>query len=119
MMKARARRVAPMKKTMKKVIKKMMKKPMKKVSSIAKGKKAKLQVWRGKKSKTSSGLKKDDLVQSKSRKIVSAKKSALGKNSKWAKATTKAREQKGYKGFKAIKRGTSFYDKAKELMTDM
>merc|ERR1719313_410442 len=104
---------------MKKVIKTMMKKPVKKVSTIAKGKKAKVQVWRGKKVKTSTGLTKDDLIKSKSRKIVSAKKSAQGRNSKWAKATAKARAEKGYKGFKAIKRGTSFYDKAKEIMGDL
>merc|ERR1711977_97872 len=100
-------------------MKKPMKKAMKKVSAIAKGKKAKVQVWRGKKAKTSTGLTKDDLVKSKSRKIVSAKKSELGRKSKWARATAKARAVKGYKGFKAIKKGTSFYDKAKEIMTDL
>merc|ERR1711907_711613 len=78
----------------------------------AKGKKAKVQVWRGKKVKTSTGLTKADLVKSKSRKIVSVKKSEIGKKSKWARATAKARAEKGYQGFKAIKRGTSFYDKA-------
>merc|ERR1711959_36734 len=100
-------------------MKKPMKKAMKKVSAIAKGKKAKVQVWRGKKTKTKTGLTKDDLVKSKSKKIVSAKKSELGKKSKWAKATAKARAEKGYKGFKPIKRGTSFYDKAKEIMSDL
>merc|ERR1719263_1572844 len=92
-----------MKKPMKKVMKKVMKKPMKKVSTIAKGKKAKVQVWRGKKVKTSKGLTKEDLIKSTSRKIVSAKKSEAGRKSKWAKATDKARAEKGYKGFKAIK----------------
>merc|ERR550537_309362 len=98
---------------------KKMKKPMKKVSAIAKGKKAKVQVWRGKKTKTKTGLTKDDLIKSKSRKIVSAKKSELGKKSKWARATAKARTEKGYKGFKAIKKGTSFYEKAKDIMKDL
>jgi hypothetical protein len=99
---------------------KVMKKPLKKrVSTIAKGKKAKVQVWRGKKVKTSAGLTKADLIKSKSRKIVSAKKSAAGKNSKWARATAKARAEKGYQGFKAIKRGTSFYDKAKQIMKEL
>jgi predicted DNA-binding WGR domain protein len=105
-------------KPMKKVMKKL-KKPMKKVSTIAKGKKAKVQVWRGKKVKTSTGLTKSDLVKSKSRKIVSAKKSELGKKSKWARATAKARAVKGYTGFKAIKRGTSFHVKATEIMKDL
>merc|ERR1719379_730187 len=95
---------------------KVMKKPVKKVSTIAKGKKAKVQVWRGKKVKTSTGLTKADLIKSKSNKIVSAKKSEAGKKSKWAKATAKARAEKGYSGFKAIKRGTSFYEHAKQIM---
>lgn len=90
-----------------------------KVSTIAKGKKAILKVWQGKKLKTKGGLKKEDLVKSKGRKIVSAKKSEQGKKSKWAKATAKARAVKGYTGFKAIKKGSSFYEKAKELMADM
>lgn len=90
-----------------------------KVSTIAKGKKAILKVWQGKKLKTKGGLKKEDLVKSKGRKIVSAKKSEQGKKSKWAKATAKARTVKGYTGFKAIKKGSSFYEKAKELMADM
>merc|ERR1719217_180600 len=106
-----------MKKTKKPM--KVMKKPMKKVSVVAKGKKAKAQVWRGKKTKTKTGLTKADLIKSKANKIVSAKKSEAGKKSKWAKATAKARAEKGYKGFRPIKRGTSFYDKAKEIMSDL
>lgn len=96
-------------------------KPMKamKSSTIAKGKKAKLLVYQGKKVKTKTGLTKADLVKSKSNKIVSAKKSKSGRESKWAKATAKARAAKGYTGFKAIKKGGSFYEKAKELMRDM
>jgi len=87
-----------------------------KVSTIAKGKKAYVKVWSGKKLKTSKGLKKDDLVKSKGGKIVSARKSKAGKESKWAVATAKARAVKGYTGFKPIKKGTSFYEKAKEFM---
>merc|ERR1712204_77567 len=90
-----------------------------KVSTIAKGKKANLQVWQGKRLKTKGGLKKADLVKSKGRKVVSAKRSEQGEQSKWSKATAKARAVKGYTGFKAIKKGTSFYEKAKELMADM
>merc|ERR1719230_682359 len=99
-----------------------MKKPMKvmkkvmKVSTIAKGKKAKVQVYRGVKVKTKGGLKKEDLVKNRHRKIVSAKRSQHGRESKWAKATAKARAIKGYSGFKAIKKGTSFYEKAKQVM---
>merc|ERR1712187_98871 len=94
-------------------------KAMKRTSTIAKGKKAKLAVWQGKKVKTTKGLKKDDLVKSKGGKVVSAKKSQQGKDSKWSKATAKARAIKGYTGFKAIKKGTSFYDKAKEIMAEL
>lgn len=109
-------------KAMKKPMKKVMKKVMKvSKSTVAKGKKAKVMVWKGSKGKvkTKSGLKKEDLVKSKSRKIVSAKKSKQGKESKWAKATAKARAIKGYTGFKAIKKGSSFYEKAKEVMADL
>merc|ERR1719181_1503415 len=103
----------------------MKKKPIKKkamkVSTVAKGKKAKVFVYKGTKGKlkTKGGLKKEDLLKSKSGKIVSAKRSKQGKDSKWAKATAKARAIKGYSGFKAIKRGGSFYEKAKEVMADM
>lgn len=90
-----------------------------KVSTIAKGKKAKVAVWQGKKLKTSGGMKKSDLVKSKGGKIVCASRSQQGKNSKWSKATAKARAIKGYTGFKAIKKGTSFYEKAKEVLAEM
>jgi len=87
-----------------------------KVSTIAKGKKKYVKVWTGQKLKTTKGLKKEDLIKSKGGKIVSAKRSKAGKESKWAVATAKARAVKGYTGFKAIKKGTSFYEKAKEFM---
>merc|ERR550519_1065308 len=44
-----------------------------KVSKIAKGKRAKSSVFRGRKAKTSGGLKKQDLIKSKSGKVVSKK----------------------------------------------
>merc|ERR1712228_1030106 len=94
---------------------KAVKKPTR-VSSIARGNKAKVQVYKGKKIRTTGGLKKADLIKSKSGKIVSARKSIAGKESKWAKAMAKARAIKGYVGFKTVKRGSSFYEKAKELM---
>merc|ERR1712051_837340 len=82
-----------------------------KVSSIAKGELSKVQVYKGTKKRTGGGLKKEDLVKSKTGKVVSAKMSAHGKNTKWAQAFTKAREEKGYTGFKSLKKGTSFYAK--------
>merc|ERR1711904_317106 len=90
-----------------------------KSSQVATGKKAKVQVWKGQKVKTKGGLKKDDLVKSKTGKIVSKKVSERSKHSKWSKATKQAYQVKGYSGFKAIKKGTSFYEKAKEMMGSM
>merc|ERR1711924_362536 len=71
-------------------------KAMKK-SVIAKGKLAKMVVFRGTKSKTGSGLKKSDLMKNKSGKIVSRKQSANGKKAYarikgWTVAVTKARK---------------------------
>jgi len=115
--------LAPKKVTAMKVMKapKPIMKVMKvmKSSKVATGKKAKLQVWKGQKVKTSGGLKKDDLVKSKTGKIVSKKVSEKNKHSKWSKATKQAYQVKGYSGFKAIKKGTSFYEKAKEMMGNM
>lgn len=110
-------RRAPAPRAMKAKVMKVMK--VMKVSKIAKGKKAKVAVWRGKKVKTSGGLKKDDLVKNKKKKIVSKTRQKQGQDSKWARACAKARALKGYTGFKAVKRGGSFYEKAKELMKDM
>merc|ERR1712217_763204 len=109
----KAMRAAPPMKAMKVM------KVMKRTSIIAKGKKAKVAVWRGQKIKTTKGLRKENLLKSKGGKIVSAKRSQLGKESKWNKAVAKARAIKGYTGFKAIKKGTSFYEKAKELMPEV
>merc|ERR1712032_192109 len=76
-------------------------------------------VFKGEKTKTKTGLKKDDLVKNQKGKIVSAKKSAGAKSSKWIKAVAKARAEKGYTGFKAVKRGTSFHDRASQIVKDM
>merc|ERR1719512_568464 len=54
-------------------------KKVKKASIVAKGKLAKVAVFRGKKVKTVGGLSKDSLTKSKSGKIVSKKASARGK----------------------------------------
>merc|ERR1712150_172458 len=101
-------------------------KPMKKamkVSIIGKGKLAKSAVFSGKKERTVGGLKKADLVKSKSGKVVSKKASVRAKKNyqgsklqKWAKALTAARKALGVKGFVACKKGTPLYNKAKALM---
>merc|ERR1719408_128369 len=94
-------------------------KAMKK-SVIAKGKLAKLVVFRGTKEKTVSGLKKTDLMKNKRGKIVSKKAhaSALKRYANvkgWIAAVQKARKALGVKGFSAIKKGTPLYIKAKEI----
>merc|ERR1712178_603557 len=94
-------------------------KAMKK-SVIAKGKLAKLVVFRGTKTKTGSGLKKTDLMKNKNGKIVSRKASAHGKKAcghikGWTVAVTKARKFLGLKGFIAVKKGSPLYKKAKEF----
>merc|ERR1740138_1247133 len=91
-----------------------------KVSKIARGKRSKVSVFKGFKEKNASGLKKSDLVKSKSGKIVSRKQSANGKKAYahikgWTVAVQKARKALGVKGFVAIKKGTPLYNKAKEL----
>merc|ERR1711904_461256 len=93
-----------------------------KVSKIAKGKRAKASVFLGGKVKTTGGLKKADLMKSKSGKIVSKKASAAGKKAykniqKWTIATSKARKALGLKGFVPIKKGTPLYIKAKSFFT--
>merc|ERR1712219_64021 len=94
-------------------------KAMKK-SVIAKGKLAKMVVFRGTKAKTGSGLKKSNLMKNKNGKIVSRKQSANGKKAYthikgWTVAVTKARKFLGLKGFIAVKRGSALYKKAKEF----
>lgn len=95
-----------------------MKKAMK-VSIIGKGKYAKSLVFKGRKMKTVGGLKKGDLVKSKFGKIVSKKKSLLGKKSKWMVAVAKARKALGLKGFHVIggksASGQAFLKKAKSF----
>merc|ERR1712007_120296 len=81
---------------------KRMKKAMK-VSIIAKGRGALARVFSGKKAKTVGGLKKSDLVKNKAGKVVSKKRSLLGKKNghikKWTAAVAKARKALGLKGF--------------------
>ena len=77
-------------------------------------------VFRGTKEKTYTGLKKSDLMKNKQGRIVSKKASANGKklyaNIKgWTQAVQKARKALGVQGFKAVKKGTPLYTKAKEI----
>merc|ERR1712094_152307 len=94
-------------------------KAMKGVSKFAKGKLAKLVVFRGNKESTVGGLTKSSLTN-KNGKIVSKKASANGKKAYarikgWTLAVTKARKALNIKGFVAVKKGTALYKKAKEF----
>merc|ERR1712094_104850 len=95
-------------------------KAKKRMGKIARGKMSRAVVFRGNKDKTTGGLKKSDLIKSKSGKIVSKKASANGKRaykhiSGWTKAVQKARKQLKVKGFVAVKKGTALYKLAKEI----
>merc|ERR1712100_345180 len=85
------------------------------VSKIAKGKMAKVMVFRGSKEKTVGGITASSLTKNKHGRVVSKKQSARGKKSLWIAAVTKARKALGLKGFVAIKKGSALYTKAKEL----
>ena len=61
------------------------------VSQVAKGRLAKVLVFRGSKAKTVGGLKASDLTKSKTGKIVSKKRSASGKKNPWSLAVKRAR----------------------------
>merc|ERR1711881_675905 len=95
-------------------------KAMKRMGKFAKGKLAKLVVFRGNKESTVGGLTKSSLTKNKNGKIVSKKASANGKKAYarikgWTMAVTKARKALGVKGFVAVKKGTPLYKKAKEF----
>merc|ERR1711990_369419 len=90
------------------------------VSVITKGKRAKASVFLGSKEKTYTGLKKSDLMKSKTGKLVSKKSHAAGKKAYknikgWTDAVQKARKELGVKGFVAVKKGSALYKKAKEF----
>merc|ERR1711981_520866 len=95
---------------------KAMKRRAMKKSVIAKGRMAKAMVLRGSKAKTSGGLKASDLTKNKSGRVVSKKRSALGKKNVWIIAVKKARAALKVKGFCAVKKGTPLYAKAKEFL---
>ncbi|CAE7035853.1 unnamed protein product [Symbiodinium natans] len=126
----------PMKTAMKKVMKanpmkakaamkgmKVMKK--KAISKIARGKRAKMVVFNGRKEKTSSGLKKTHLMKNKRGKVVTKKQHAVGValfkkiGQRWLDAVATARKELGIKGFCAVggksAQGKALYAKAKAL----
>merc|ERR1711994_6903 len=99
----------------------------KKVSVIAKGKRARAAVFKGKKVKTASGMTKDGLTKNKRGKIVSKKASAHSKKvyagsalKKWVDACKQARKSLGVTGFCAVggktAQGKALYAKAKSLL---
>merc|ERR1711862_42033 len=90
------------------------------ISKIAKGKNMRASVFNGGKEKTKTGLKKTDLMKSKTGRIVTKKAHAAGKKAYanikgWTVAVQKARKELGVKGFVAIKKGSALYKKAKEI----
>merc|ERR1712138_391483 len=85
------------------------------VSKIAKGRMAKVLVFRGSKEKTVGGMTASSLTKNETGKIVSKKKSALGKKNTWMIAVQKARKALKIKGFVAVKKGTELSKKAKEF----
>merc|ERR1712046_154037 len=76
---------------------------------------ARRHAFAGKIDKTKTGLKKSDLVQNKTGRIVSKKASLRAKKSPWIAAVKAARSALKIKGFVAVKKGTPLYAKAKEL----
>merc|ERR1719436_2312798 len=103
-------------------------KKVKKVSVIARGRFAKVAVFKGKKAKTVGGLTKDTLIKNKTGKIVSKAASARGKKryassalKKWCDAVQAARKQLGISGFCAVggktAQGKALYAKAKSIVS--
>merc|ERR1711939_1124369 len=93
----------------------------KKVTKIARGRFAKVVVFRGNKEKTVGGMKQTDLIKNKRGRIVSKKQAAHAKKvcyaniKPWITAVTKARKALGIKGFAPVKKGSPLYNKAKEF----
>merc|ERR1719492_507865 len=102
-------------------------KKVKKVSVIARGRRAKVAVFNGKKEKTVGGLTKATLIKSKEGKIVSKAASARAKKAwaqsplkKWCDACKQARKQLNIKGFCAVNgktaQGKALYAKIKSIL---
>uniref|UniRef100_A0A7S4WBN0 Uncharacterized protein n=1 Tax=Alexandrium monilatum TaxID=311494 RepID=A0A7S4WBN0_9DINO len=88
-------------------------------SKVARGKLAKSQVYKGRRERTSGGLKASDIIRNKSGKFVSKRASAAGKNKPWPKAVAAARKALGLTGFVTINRGPegkALYAKAKAIL---
>merc|ERR1739844_280482 len=111
-----------------KAMKAMKAKKAMKVSKIAKGKRARAVVFAGSKEKTSGGMTKDQLVKSKTGRIVSKKASARAKKAyassplkKWMEAMKQARKQLNIKGFVACggktAQGKALYAKTKSILS--
>merc|ERR1719373_1007789 len=91
------------------------------VSKIARGKRAKSQVLRGRKERTLSGLTAKDLMKNKYGKVVSKKASAAAARRAWPKAVQQARKALSLKGFVSINgktaEGKALYAKAKSIVS--
>ena len=86
----------------------------------AKVKRARSAVFLGSKEKTYTGLQKNDLMKSKTGKIVTKKSHTAGKDAfvhieGWTRSVQKARKASSVKGFQAVQEGTPLYKKAKEI----
>merc|ERR1719422_839115 len=94
------------------------KRVLKTKSKIAKGRGAKGKVLMGRKEKTVGGLVAADLMRNKWGRVVSKKKSALGKNNSWFKSLGVARKTLGINGFVLVNRGPegqALYAKSKVI----
>lgn len=111
------KRAMKMRRVMKeKRVAKTKKKISKKISKIG----SRSDVLLGKKERTRTGIKQHDLMKNKEGKVVSKRKSALGKRNfvhvaKWISACVQARSELGLVGFVAVRKGSSLYNKAREL----
>merc|ERR1711915_513984 len=98
-------------------------KAMKRVTKIARGKRAKLAVFRGKKENTSGGLKQSDLLKNKNGKIVSKKSSLRAKKNKFMQAVSAARKELKIKGFQIVggktKAGIELLERARKIHKSM
>merc|ERR1711904_244486 len=101
-------------------------KKRKKVSKIARGRMAKVLVFRGSKEKTVGGLNRESLMKNKRGKVVSKRQNAHGKRAfknveTWTEAFMQAREMLRVEGFHAINgktlQGKALYYKTKALRT--
>ena len=114
-----ARRSTKRRVSRRKIVRKAKKaKKAKRVSVVGK----KWQVWNGTRERTVGGLRKKDLLKSKSGKVVSKKqalraRSNMKKNglSKWMAAVMQVRKEMGLTGFIAIKKGTPYYRAVKKV----